>query len=135
MGCSSEQDQHARQGQGRQQAQPAAAAVSKDSGAARQQCRHRSEEATTQPFPAQYCNARQGHQRQEIARQKVGVTQGPVDANRAGTDGVGIGPAGELVGGGIQLTQCQDTAEQPSPQQRGQQSVPPDDLPVQQGAP
>ena len=95
----------------RQQAQPASTAVGEDGGAARQQRRHRSEEATTQPLPAQYCNARQGHQRQEIARQKVGVTEWSVDANRAGTDGVGIGPAGELVGGGLQLPQCQNTAE------------------------
>ena len=134
MGCAAEQQQQSRQGQGHQETQPAAAAVGEQRGGPRQQGCRRSDQPVTQPPPAQRGNARQRHQGQEVARQQVGIAQRSVNANRAGTHRVGIGPAGELFGGGIQLPQRQDTAQQTPSQQGGQQSVPPDDLPFQQRA-
>ena len=134
MGCAAEQEQQSRKGHARYQTQPAPAAVGEQDGDSRQQggyCRHH---AKAQPPPAQDGNASQRHQGQEVAGQEVGIAQWSVDANRAGTYRVGISPAGEFLGGGIQLPQCQDTAEQTTAQQGRQQSVPPDDLPFQQGA-
>ena len=67
-------------------------------------------------------------------RQEIGIAEGAVDPNRAGTDRGWIRPARQFLGGGIQLPDRQHAAEQTSGQQGCQQPIPPQDIDHEQPA-
>ena len=85
-------------------------------------------------MPAQTGDDGQRQQGQQIARQQIGVAEGAIDPDRAGADGVGISPARQFFGGGIQLPEGQHAAEQSAAEQGGQQPVPPQAALVEQFA-
>ena len=132
VACPAQQQQQQQHGTGSNHSQPAAAAVGEQRGCC---CQHQcgsGKQLGSHPTPAHQCDRCEGNQRQQVTRQEVGVSQGAIDPNGAGTDGIRIGPARQCLAGGIQLSQSQNTAEQAATQQSGDQPVPPSAVAQQQ---